>query len=448
MTQNLVKELEDNYGLNHSYGYSYYSDSFAVLFHFLQTGILEKVNKNNIENFLIINYNLGLKCRITDAASDIDKYAPLLKKNGGKFTCELFGENGLINSIIDKTIPNKSEYKYIATCSPSILVEQYDKAEDKVQEFLNFNFDVDGSSLEELYDASFKKVNQCSQKAKTKSCEFYVLKSLLDLPITIFMLSFKEPITLVKGSSNPISSLFAIAMYDPIHPVDAVDTYGSVENSSYDLTMPIQIRLNSPGSEMRKLAKSYIKRIEKGESLAIAKNKARIFVSYREKDFFSNKIANYIKDIGTRNDIEVELWPIVFPKSKKDTNLEKFMESAGKTDYAIAIVPVFIENDNKLSFNVPYEFGYFIARLGLKRTLCIINKEDSHNFLSNIDGYNSVVYIDDMVKKELIELKGTSEEKFKMTLKFKKMISKYAEDYAIKALKFFPITIKNESPSK
>lgn len=373
----------------------YYTSSFSTFLFWLDRVILKNAEDASIKKFIVVNFNIGLRCQI------LSRKFPFITNNynydtynvglSSSFSSKIEDqENCILSQLIQKSEGNAfDDHRIIATCSPSVLFENYSGCSWKERRYFNYSF-----GLQDIEDGIYKemiiRVENIYRELTGGGCKgkLFLFKSLLDLPLTMINIVFRDDKSLKirtkEGKEEEITSVFATSLYDPTDPVKSIDiaASGKLKECHIDLDIPTKIILNNPESEA-KLIKSYKKRFK---SFEIEDSKIiKIFISYKSGDrvayHLMKKINDHINKLGLNDIIKIIDWEFDF--SSRRSVLSNFIEQAEDSDYAIIVHPL----GGSKKQNVSFEFGYFVSRIKKSRTICIASKEDIGEFLSNYSGY-------------------------------------------------------------
>lgn len=381
--------------------HAFYAESLGQLYLFLTGAFLDHIKKDNIENALILNFHVGLKCAGT---YDVRTENGRTKKS---FSISLTNPDdpGLIQRIAER---QKSSGRFtLAVCSAAVVVESYSHAETEMRQFMSRDYDPDNAlDLRQLEVAVMKRLANLA--LTKKNLKLRVFHTAADLPLTAVYLKFSKPIAprlpsdrARKGpdrGGKKIVELLATGLYEPRYATD-------VAQERRDINLPVQILVagsSSSDSRIREQIKSlvdvYCKHIKQlavpPKDPTAGPDTMHIFISHYSEDAgLAEALKNKIESFATSKDLRCKCTLGVGPEmsSPGQSFLANLNELIGLIDYAIVLHP----RKKMTRHNIPYELGLFSQRFVTRnvsnvpissRATLVAKPDDIVRDLSNLSG--------------------------------------------------------------
>ncbi|GAB6039472.1 hypothetical protein [Endothiovibrio diazotrophicus] len=392
---------------------AFYAESLGYLYLFLAEGILKHLKDDSIEEALILNFHVGLRCsgefKIKSVAGSDEKiripFDISLSNPSGTLVANSSDFRPSLISMIAERLGGRS--LKLGVCSAAVVTEAYrDVARNsgKMAKFMCLDYSpgycLSGPQFE-------KSVMRRLQELAAQNIEPHLFHSASDLPLTVLYLKFSKPILPLAPYANvepdhdasKITEILATGIYEPRNPTDVLQEGGDIE-------IPTQIlvarghqgnsKISRQITSLRKMYEAHLTRSSvplAGVGMDVsAPHKTRIFfvhqnrprdckVAERIKDLIAGHSANHDLEVQVVGGLDEDTW------QHGQTFYAKLQEWVQACDYAIVLLPV-----NGGRYNVPYELGLFQQRyIGnykkpSARAILIANSESIPDKFSDYSG--------------------------------------------------------------
>lgn len=349
--------------------HAFYADSLGRFYFVLTRAILDHLKRGDIEQALILNFHVGLRCGGSYWVGD-ERH-----KSKHDFAISLSDPRAKKPFSLVRRISRLLDFSgnlTFAACSAAVVTEAYGHAKPKMRRFMSSDY----SRIARLKKHKFEQSVMRRFAALAKSnIDLEIFHSAAELPLTAIYLRFTRPVTpqwpmraeRVNTPAREITELLAMGLYEPRHATQVVQ-------KDKDLNLPVQLLVSGESKEDKGVRKQisclvdvYQKHIDQPcdsrSDTSVEQDTVRVFLSHY--GFVGDKkvvhsLKRKLELFAKSQDLNcIFIAGIGLEMSHSESTFyENLKALTHLIDYAIVLYPL---KPTKRD-NIPYELGVFSQR--------------------------------------------------------------------------------------